>query len=191
MGPQWLWLQGQLRKMRTERPKVLNLFGYTGIASVMAAAAGAEVVHVDASRPSLDWAKENAALNAGPLSGRTLRWMLDDAFAFVQREMRRGNRYHAILLDPPSYGRGPKGQIWKAEEQLHELLSTCKALLHDEEAIFILTLYNLAISAYSVRNLLRQIFDVSDRQIEVGELALLDQAGGQILSLANFGRFAR
>lgn len=191
MAPQWAWLQQRLRSMRDPKPKVLNLFGYTGIASVMAAAAGAEVVHVDASRPSLDWARENLELNPKVAQNSTVRWMLDDAFAFVQREVRRGNEYAAILLDPPSYGKGPKGQIWKAEEQLHELLTTCKALLRKEESLFILTLYNLSISAYSVHNLLRQVFGVEAQAIEIGELALQDQSGGNVLALANFGRFAR
>jgi 23S rRNA (cytosine1962-C5)-methyltransferase len=191
MAPQWLWLQQKIRAMKDAKPKVLNLFGYTGIASVMAAAAGAEVVHVDASRPSLDWARENLELNPKTAQSSTVRWMLDDAFAFVQREVRRGNQYAGILLDPPSYGKGPKGQIWKAEEQLHELLTTCKSLLREKDALFILTLYNLSISAYSVHNLLRQVFALPSPAIEIGELSLVDEAAGNVLSLANYGRFAR
>lgn len=191
MEPQWLWLQQKIRGMKDAKPKLLNLFGYTGIASVMAAAAGAEVVHVDASRPSLDWARENLELNPKTAHSSPVRWMLDDAFAFVQRELRRGNQYAGILLDPPSYGKGPKGQIWKAEEQLHELLTTCKALLREKDALFILTLYNLSISAYSVHNLLRQVFALPSPAIEIGELSLVDEAAGNVLSLANYGRFAR
>lgn len=190
MEPQWTWLRERVQAMRGSQPRILNLFGYTGIASVVAAAAGAEVVHVDASRPSLDWARENLELNPKLTANSTVRWMLDDAFAFVQREIRRGNQYAGILLDPPSYGKGPKGQIWKAEEQLQELLENCKRLLRPQSRLFILTLYNLSISAYTVHNLLRQVFPEDASGIEIGELSLQDQSAGNILSLANYGRFA-
>lgn len=196
MVPQWEWLQSQLKSLPQSKPKMLNLFGYTGIASVFGAASGAEVTHVDASRPSLDWARENTELNTAALSGGSVRWMLDDALDFVKREIRREKEYDIIILDPPSYGRGPKGQIWKTEEQLYELLTSCKALLGKQNALFILTLYNLSISAYTLRNLLQQIFAVNDDAMEIGELALMPKPSSSnpqpsVLSLAQFARFQR
>lgn len=191
MVPQWEWLQSHLKALPQSKPKMLNLFGYTGIASVFGAASGADVTHVDASRPSLDWARENTELNPAALSKGSVRWMLDDALDFVKREIRREREYDVIILDPPSYGRGPKGQIWKTEEQLYELLTSCKTLLAKENAFFILTLYNLSISAYTLRNLLKQIFSMEDAALEIGELALQDTSAGNILSLAQFARFQR
>lgn len=191
MVPQWEWLKSHLESLPQSKPKMLNLFGYTGIASVFGAASGADVTHVDASRPSLDWARENTELNTAALSKGSVRWMLDDSLDFVKREIRREREYDVIILDPPSYGRGPKGQIWKTEEQLYELLTSCKALLGNENSLFILTLYNLSISAYTLRNLLKQIFSVEDTALEIGELALQDTSAGNVLALAQFARFQR
>ena len=116
------------------RSKYLNLFAYTGGATLAAAAAGAHVTHVDASKGMVNWAKENAA--ASGLSEAPIRWLVDDCVKFVEREIRRGNHYDAIIMDPPSYGRGPKGEIWKIEDAIHPLVKLCVKLLSHESAVF-------------------------------------------------------
>lgn len=119
--------------------KVLNLFGYTGAATLACMSAGAEVAHVDASKGMVQWARENAA--ASGLADKPVRWLVDDCMKFVQREIRRGNKYDAIIMDPPSYGRGPGGEVWKLEEQLWDLVSTCVPVLSDDPLFFILNSY--------------------------------------------------
>lgn len=120
--------------MRDAPIKVLNLFAYTGGATLAAAAAGASVTHVDASKGMVNWAKENAA--ASGLSGAPIRWLVDDCVKFVEREIRRGNHYDAIIMDPPSYGRGPKGEIWKIEDAIHPLIKLCTKILSDDPLFF-------------------------------------------------------
>lgn len=124
--------------------KVLNLFAYTGGATLAAAAAGAEVCHVDASKGMVTWAKENAAVSG--LSDRPVRWLVDDCIKFVGREGRRGNRYDGIIMDPPSYGRGPGGEVWKLEEQLYSLVELCVPLLSDDALFFLLNSYTTGLS---------------------------------------------
>ncbi len=124
--------------------RVLNLFGYTGAATLACAAAGAKVCHVDASKGMVSWARENAA--ASGLEDRPIRWLVDDCLKFVQREQRRGNRYHGIIMDPPSYGRGPNGEVWKLEEQLFRLLELCLPILEPDALFFILNSYTTGLS---------------------------------------------
>ena len=139
----WDYLDGKIRG--AGRPvKVLNLFAYTGGATLACAAAGAEVVHVDASRGMVTWAKENAALSG--LSGRPIRYIVDDCIKFAAREGRRGNRYDGILMDPPSYGRGPGGEVWKLEDSLFGLLELCAPLLSDDPLFFLLNSYTTGLS---------------------------------------------
>ena len=129
----WDWFGDKIRK--AGRPiKVLNLFAYTGGATLAAAAAGAQVTHVDASKGMVTWAKENAA--ASGLSEAPIRWLVDDCVKFVEREIRRGNHYDAIIMDPPSYGRGPKGEIWKIEDAIHPLVKLCTKILSDDPLFF-------------------------------------------------------
>jgi 23S rRNA (cytosine1962-C5)-methyltransferase len=180
--PHWRWLGEQLRQLR--QPQVLNLFGYTGAATLAAAAAGAAVTHVDASKPALAWARRNQELSG--LAAAPIRWLLDDAFKFAGRELRRGRRYDAILLDPPSFGRGPKGEIWKVERQIGELLSTLRQLLPPERGLLLLTLYNLEASALMLEGLLRDSFAAA--HIEVGELVLPSGDGTRRLPLSLFAR---
>ncbi len=123
---------------------VLNLFAYTGAATLACAKAGAKVCHVDASKGMVQWAKENAA--ASGLSDRPVRWLVDDCIKFVQREIRRGNKYDAIIMDPPSYGRGPGGEVWKLEEQIYSLVSLCSGLLSDKPEFFIINSYTAGLS---------------------------------------------
>ena len=124
--------------------KVLNLFAYTGCATLACAGAGASVCHVDSSRGMVQWAKENAALSG--LADKPIRWLVDDCVKFVQREQRRGNKYDGIIMDPPSYGRGPGGEIWKLEEQLYSLLELCKTILSEDAVFFILNSYTTGLS---------------------------------------------
>lgn len=139
----WDFTMDKLRK--ADRPvKVLNLFAYTGGATLACAKAGAQVCHVDASKGMVAWARENAA--ASGMADRPIRWLVDDCIKFVQREQRRGNRYDGIIMDPPSYGRGPGGEVWKLEEQLFSLVEQCRAILSPNALFFILNSYTTGLS---------------------------------------------
>ncbi len=155
-----------------ERPSLLNLFGYTGLASLIAAEAGAEVTHVDASKKAIAWARDNQALSG--LEGRPIRWILDDAQKFAAREGRRGKRYDGILLDPPKYGRGPKGEVWDLFHNLPEMLRLCRDILKPT-GFLILTAYAIRASFLSMHRLCAEILGAG---VESGELALKEQAGG-------------
>lgn len=137
-------LMGRIIRESRREVKVLNLFGYTGAATLACAAAGASVTHVDASKGMVSWAKDNAA--ASCLSDRPIRWLVDDCKKFVLREIRRGNKYDGIVMDPPSYGRGPNGEVWKIEEQLWDLLQICNEVLSDDPLFFLLNSYTTGLS---------------------------------------------
>lgn len=137
-------LMGRIIRESRRDVKVLNLFGYTGAATLACAAAGASVTHVDASKGMVSWAKDNAA--ASRLSDRPIRWLVDDCKKFVLREIRRGNKYDGIVMDPPSYGRGPNGEVWKIEEQLWDLLQICNEILSDDPLFFLLNSYTTGLS---------------------------------------------
>ena len=164
-------------------PRLLNLFGYTGVASVLAAQAGYAVTHVDASRTALQWVGENA--RASGLDERAIRWVLDDALAFAQREVRRESRYQVVLLDPPHYGRGPKGQKWRLEEGLAPLLEAARDLLADS-GLLILSTYAVGYSPLAFANLLDEF---GDGRVEAGELALREVDGGRTLPAGFCARF--
>jgi 23S rRNA (cytosine1962-C5)-methyltransferase len=151
--------------------KLLNLFGYTGVASLAAAAAGFAVTHVDASKPAVAWGRHNQQLSN--LAAAPIRWILDDALKFLRREIRRGVRYDAIALDPPSYGRGPNGELWKVETQLPELLRLCRQCLSEKPRFLLLTMYNLEASPLLLANLLAQTTTGLPGTITRGELALV------------------
>ncbi|KAF0093968.1 MAG: SAM-dependent methyltransferase [Puniceicoccaceae bacterium 5H] len=181
--PHWSWLQERLQGRK--EPRVLNLFGYTGAASLAAARVGAKVTHVDASKPAIAWGKHNQQLSG--LQDATVRWLLDDAFKFVAREIRRGNRYEAILLDPPSFGRGPKGEVWKVEEHVVDFLDHLRKLLSDEAACLILTMYNLEASSIMLHNLVQDMLPAGE--VSSGELALLPKYGQHRMPLSLFCRW--
>jgi 23S rRNA (cytosine1962-C5)-methyltransferase len=170
-APNWRWMEARLAAAGAA-PRLLNLFGYTGVASLLARQAGAEVTHVDASRQALAWARENAALSG--LGEEGLRWVFDDALGFVRREVRRGARYTGILLDPPHYGRGPKGEKWQLETGLASLLEACGALL-DERSFLVLSSYAVGYTALSFANLLQELEGGS---VEAGELVLAEEGTG-------------
>jgi 23S rRNA (cytosine1962-C5)-methyltransferase len=181
----WLYLFDSIRHLQTgsEKPvKVLNLFAYTGIASLVARQTGAEVTHLDAVKPVVSWAREN--MEASGLEG--MRWMVDDALKFVQREVRRQSQYQVLILDPPAYGRGPDGEKWILEEKLPELLDACSKILDPERQSLILNLYSLGFSSSIASNLMKEYFP--QVRAETGELHLED-GFGKILPLGVFARF--
>ena len=168
------------------RPRLLNLFAYTGAASVFAALAGAQVTHVDASKPALRWAKENAL--ASGLADDAIRWIGDDALAFARREVRRGKAYDGILLDPPPYGRGPDNETWVFEEHVVELLAACAELLDEGPSFLVLSCYAVGTSPLAFVNMLA---DLGPGAIEAGELALPEEGGPRALPAGLCGRWTR
>jgi 23S rRNA (cytosine1962-C5)-methyltransferase len=183
----WRWVREVLGRWRgEERPAVLNLFAYSGGATVAAARAGAFVTHVDASRPAIGWAKENAELNG--LAGDSVRWMLDDAPAFAARERRRGKRYEGIILDPPAFGHSPSGRAWRVERDLGPLLEECCGLLSERAAFLVLNGYARNETAEGLRGLLTGVFRGIRRvEVEARELVLV-AADGRALSTGVVGR---
>lgn len=165
------------------KPKVLNLFAYTGVASLAARQCGAEVTHLDAIKQTVSWARENMELSGL----ENIRWIVDDAVKFVKREVRRGSRYQGIILDPPAYGRGPDGEKWVLEEGLNELLKNLSQLLDDRACFFIMNLYSLGFSPLIAQNLVEQSFGKSS-DTELGELLIKDSFG-KSLPLGVFYRF--
>jgi len=168
---------------------LLNLFGYTGMASLLPAAAGARVTHVDASKKAIAWARANQALSG--LDAAPIRWICDDAAGFVAREVRRGSRYDVIVLDPPKYGRGPKNEVWRLEEQLPKLLADCRALLDRDSSLLILTAYATHLSALTLRRLVEDAFADLDGEIAAGEMALREEATGRLLPTSLHVRWSR
>ncbi len=168
----WAWIEAAAANLGSQRPRLLNLFGYTGVASIVALRAGFEVTHVDASRSSLSWAREN--LKASGLAGDSVRVLLEDALSFARRELRRGARYQGVLLDPPHHGRGPKRERWQLEEQLAPLIEACAGLL-GEQSFLVLSTYAVGCSPLAFANLLDQL---PGGQVEAGELALPEAGAG-------------
>lgn len=186
----WRWIEAWGAELAggAQQPQLLNLFGYTGAASLVAHRAGFAVTHVDASRTTLGWVRENLA--ASGMAEDSLRLMLDDAFAFAKREVRRGNTYAGILLDPPHYGRGPKGEKWQLEDKLAELLDTVAALL-EPRGFCVLSTYAVGHSPLAFTNLFGELFPgESDVTIEAGEL-VLPEASGRLLPCGFCARLAR
>ena len=187
MAPVWDWLRGRVADQAD--PAFLNLFGYTGVGSQALAAAGAAVTHVDASKKSVAQARDNAAL-AG-MADKPIRWIVDDAGKFAAREVRRGRRYDAILLDPPKFGRGPGGERWQIEDGLAPLLADCGRLLDADSRALFLTVYAVRMSALAIGELLAQTLAHLPGTIECGELAVREEARGLLLPTAIFARWSR
>ena len=183
----WEWLDQTLRAT-PEPGRVLNLFGYTGVASLVCAAAGAQVTHVDASKKAIGWARENAELSG--LADRPIRWICEDARRYVQREVRRGSQYDGIILDPPKYGRGPGGEVWRLFEDLPELLKLCVELLSNGARFLILNGYAERISGLSLGALLADAMAGRGGKIEWGELALMEDASERGVGLSFFARWS-
>lgn len=179
----WEFLAKEIPNFQTEKPKFLNLFAYTGGASLACKQAGAEVTHVDSVKPVLSWAREN--MEKTGLDG--IRWMAEDALKFVKREARRGNFYQGVLLDPPAYGRGPNGEKWVLEEQIDDLLQSVKEIVDPKEHLVLSNLYSMGFSTLIIQNLMQSIFP-NVAQAESGELFIPDQFGRK-LPLGVFHRF--
>ena len=167
--------------------KVLNLFAYTGGATVAAAAAGAHVTHVDASKGMVNWAKENAASSG--LSDAPIRWLVDDCKKFVERELRRGNRYDAIIMDPPSYGRGPKGEIWKIEDEVYDLITLCAQLLTNRPLFFLVNSYTTGLQPAVLHYMISTALKGFPGTVEADEVGLPVRASGLYLPCGASGRF--
>lgn len=167
--------------------RLLNLFGYTGVASLVAARAGAHVTHVDASRKAIGWARENQEL-AG-LSDKPIRWICDDAVKFCEREVRRGSRYEAILLDPPKYGRGPKGEVWQLFDNLPHMLDLVRDMLAEKPLFVVLTAYSIRASFFALHEIMQETLGDMGGRLESGELALATEGSDRRLSTSLFSRW--
>jgi 23S rRNA (cytosine1962-C5)-methyltransferase len=183
---QWDWLGEQIGA--SERPlQVLNLFGYTGLATLAAAQAGARVTHVDASRKVIGWARENQALSG--LEQAPIRWIVDDALKYIQRDARRGIRYDGLILDPPKFGRGPKGEVWEFYKLLPELLQACRQVLSEQPRFVLLTAYAIKASALTLHNALAEVMRGFRGETQAGEVVLQEKSAGRLISMAIFGRW--
>lgn len=187
-APYWDWIALQVEA--AGRPiEALNLFGYTGLATLAAARSGAKVTHVDASRKAIQWAKHNQSLSG--LEDAPVRWMVDDALKFVQREARRGRKYEGLILDPPKFGRGPKGQVWEFYKLLPDLLQACGEILSPDLQFVALTAYAVKASPRTLQQALAEMLEphVSSGRLEAGELALRESSGSRLLPMAVFARW--
>ena len=187
MAPVWDWMRGKIADK--DDPECLNLFGYTGVGTLGLAAAGARMVHVDASKKSVDAARGNAVLSN--MTDQPIRWLIEDAAKFVGREVRRERRYDGIILDPPKWGRGPLGEVWKLEEGLPALVADCRRLLDENSRFMFLTVYAVRMSALAIGELVSQAFADLPGTVECGELGVREEARGLVLPTAIFARWSR
>ena len=179
----WDYISDNIKKLSTPTPKVLNLFAYTGGASLIAKAAGADTTHVDSIKQVVTWANENQELSGI----KDIRWMVEDALKFVKREVKRGKTYNGIILDPPAYGNGPNGEKWKLEDNINEMMNDVIQLLDPDEHFLILNTYSLGFSSVIIENLIKKAFPKVEN-LEIGELYLQATAGPK-LPLGVFGKF--
>lgn len=179
----WDYIAQNVKRFKRERPKVLNLFAYTGGASLIAQAAGADTTHVDSIKQVVSWANENQELSGL----KDIRWVVEDALKFVKRELKREKKYNGIILDPPAYGHGPNGEKWKLEDHINEMIKDVVQLLDPEEHFLILNTYSLGFSSVIVENLIKGAFP-QVQNLEIGELYLQATAGSK-LPLGVFGKF--
>lgn len=179
----WDWMRGVIKQRLTKNPgneiEVLNLFGYTGGASLACAQAGAKVVHIDGSKAAMAWARENA--EASGLADKPIRWIVEDARIFVEREIKRGRSYDAIIMDPPAFGHGPDSEVWKIEDHLLPLIEECKKLLKPQPLFFLINGYSAGYSALAYENLLLSLKKTIGGHIEIGELALKESGTDRLL----------
>ncbi len=180
----WDFISQKIKKLTTKEPKFLNLFAYTGAASLAAKAAGADTTHVDSIKQVITWSNENQELSGL----KDIRWVVEDALKFVKRELKRGKKYHGIILDPPAYGNGPNGEKWKLEDNITEMVNDVVQLLDEKEHFLILNTYSLGFSSIIVENLLKNAYP-NAKNLEIGEL-YLQATHGNKLPLGVFGRFS-
>ena len=181
----WKFIEEKI-KDESREIKMLNLFGYTGVASLVAAKVGAKVTHVDSSRPAIDWLKENEKLN---FDNSPIRVIVDDVSKFVKREIKRGNKYDAIIMDPPIYGHSPKGDSWDFSRDFPSLMENVSKLLSDSPIFVIVNTYAISSSALMLQSVMSDYLGNLKGTIEVGELALKEKVGGRLLSTGIFGRW--
>jgi 23S rRNA (cytosine1962-C5)-methyltransferase len=183
---QWDWIIERIQSAG-KQVSVLNLFGYTGLASLAAAHGGAKVTHVDASKKTLSQARENQIISG--MEDRPIRWIVDDALKFVKRESRRQIKYDGLILDPPKFGRGPKGEVWEFFESIPVLLNECRALLGNKPLFLIITAYAIRASALSLYYVLDELMSGQAGLVDAGELVLQDKSGERLLSMAIYARW--
>lgn len=187
----WDWFSQLIDESRKSEPdkeiSVLNLFAYTGGATIAASAAGAKVTHVDAAKGMVAWARENAS--ASGLAEAPIRWIVDDCVKFVEREIRRGNRYDAIIMDPPSYGRGPKGEIWKIEENVYPLIQLCSQLLSDKPLFFLVNSYTTGLQPAVLTYMISTALTRFKGTVTASEIGLPVQSNGLVLPCGASGRW--
>jgi 23S rRNA (cytosine1962-C5)-methyltransferase len=188
--PHWDWMLEKIAAIKAtgETPRVLNLFGYTGAASLLAAHAGADVTHVDASKKAITWGRENQT--ASKLNDAKIRWLLDDAVKFTARDVRRAKSYHIILVDPPKFGRGPDGEVWDLFTSLPTLLKDCAALLAPKHASMVLTVYAIRASTLAFGQLAAEALGARRGHFDIGELATLDEGGYHAVPTSMFTRWS-
>lgn len=188
---QWDYINEKLRNKNEEikQPNVLNLFAYTGIATLFAAKAGARVTHVDASRPAITWANENRDLNG--MKDAPIRWIIDDCLKFVEREVKRGVKYDAILMDPPVYGHAPNGDVWDFNKDFPKLLEACKKILSDKPLFVLVNAYAISSSSITLANTMQGYFSDLAGTIENGELTLKETSGGRLLSTGIWAKWSK
>lgn len=183
---QWSYIYEVVKEQKQEL-NILNLFAYTGIASLFAAKAGAKVTHVDASRPAITWANENRALNN---ENWPIRWIIDDAIKFTEREIKRGVKYDAIIMDPPAYGHGPTGEVWDFNRDFPRLLENCRKLLSDSPLFVLVNAYAISSSSITLANTLNDALKSFGGNIENGELTLKESSGGRLLSTGIWAKWS-
>ena len=185
---QWDWIEKKIQES-SRQLKVLNLFGYTGITTLAAARVGAMVTHVDASSRAITWARENQALNH--LEEKPIRWINDDALKFIRREFRRGNQYDGIILDPPKFGRGPKGEVWQFYKWIPSLLEACQQVLSPDPQFILLTAYAVTASALTLYEAIQSIMRSWHGITQAGELALKEKYAGRLLARAIYASWSK
>lgn len=186
----WEWLEERVKlKRQNEDFEIINLFGYTGGASLICAKAGAKVVHVDSSKSAIAWGKENAEISK--LSDKPIRWILEDVRIFVEREIKRGRKYDGIIMDPPAFGHGANNEIWKIEDDFIKLVESCLKILKDKPGFFLINGYSAGYSALAYENLLKPMVQKYGGKIEMGELAITESKDQKTARLLPCGIFAR
>jgi len=195
--PNWEWIKSKIESYKVIKSqnkdntpiRILNLFGYTGGATLAALSAGAEVVQVDGSKSAITWAKQNAEFSK--LDDKKVRWIEDDARKFVQREIKRGNKYDAIIMDPPAFGHGANKELWKIEDDLLKLLDMCREILSEKPLFILLNGYSSGYSAIAYENSLKSLLDKFGGKIESGELAIEESKSGRLLPAGIFARWSK
>lgn len=185
---QWDWIQTQAKNFGKPM-RILNLFGYTGAITMAAAQSGAMVTHLDASKKAIQWAKQNQ--KASKIGPDRIRWIVDDGLKFVEREIRRNSTYQGIILDPPKFGRGPKGEVWEFYRGLPELLSACRQILAEDASFILLTAYAVKASSITLAQAMDEVIPARSGQVECGEVCLRESAGKRLLPMAVFSRWSR